>query len=821
MPKFNSLNVSTIREFDGGWDAVSSDLNMSTKYSKVENNVFYGISGAKQKRYGTKYFVDVKSYEELEEIYEDVEVTVNQFVKFNQDTVHNVDVGDTITITGVTGLNGTYTVSNNYYSKFTVTTTNPPSATTFTDVPYTCNGVTQIAKNVGVIGNTITFDRNINPLLVKGDVVTVTSPAEFVGDKTVTYADATTVELDCEQSSATTATKIEYTVTKNDVTYIKEGNISEQPVKKLAIFEYVAQDGNELLIGHKVTFTEPSVLEGTFSVIERDFERYKVDVSTTAVTAGTLSEVVMTHDNRNIQGTRIVDMTYFLDKIIAVTDYGEVIAIDAQGNASILFNDDIANATNTTNPGGWIHTAKYPVDSVCFTVFNGILTIWNEWNKPLYVNLYNVIPCNYLVDEATQSNSMIPIAKYAIAINHYMVVGNTIEDGFQSGEEIRHKDRIYISDYDTIATFNDGSEDYLENGGIYVDIGKVVSTSMSEIKGLSRYRTQLIVGFDEVSAFGTLGTMIDAVTNDGIEYQMHKPEFSDVISDFGCISNRTYQTILGDVACLSYDGVGLFRKQVLSSLTTSAKLSTIIGPELYKTFKDLTQDSLTNRIWTVYNPKEQQYMLFIPNGSTLDETTETQCFVYTIPSTASQTKATTGAWSLFTGWNFQCGCTSALNEVFFANGTKIYVLGNADRPVFSDFQDDPDYPADEETGISGKDITFDWEFGWQDFNNRVAKKTLRYIGVTSTGTSNYTFGTWYDYLKDPECEMHIDLVGGDAAGWGNGRQRYGGGRRTSTEELFAYTAKFNLTKLRIYGSSKEDLKISAISLFYLVGNIRR
>lgn len=821
MPKFDSLNVSTIREFDGGWDAVSSDLNMSTKYSKVENNVFYGISGAKQKRYGTKYFVDVTKYTELEETYENVVIEVNQFVKFAQDTVHNVEKGDTITIASPASIAGSYTVTNNYYSKFTVIIANPPADKTFTDVQYTCNGITQTAATVGIIGNTMTFDRNINPLVKKGDEISVTSPAEYVGDWTVTYADSTTIEIDCEQSSATTATSIQYTLSRNGTIYTKAGDISEQPVKKLMVFEYTAQNGNELLIGHKVTITDPASLAGTYTVVERDFEKYKVNVSDTAATAGTLSEVTITHNNRNISGTRIVDMTYFLDKIIAVTDYGEVIAIDASGNASILFNEDIANQTNTTQPGGWIHTTKYPVDSVCFTVFNGILTIWNEWNKPLYVNLYNVIPCNYLVDEATQTNSMIPIAKYAIAINHYMVVGNTIEDGFQTGEEVRHKDRIYISDYDTIATFNDGSVDYLENGGIYVDIGKVVSTSMSEIKGLSRYRTQLIVGFDEVSAFGTLGTMIDATTNDGIEYQLHKPEFSDVISDFGCISNRTYQTILGDVACLSYDGVGLFRKQVLSSLTTSAKLSTIIGPELYKTFKDLTQDSLTNRIWTVYNPKEQQYMLFIPNGSTLEETTETLCFVYTIPSTASQTKATTGAWSLFTGWNFQCGCTSALNEVFFANGNIIYVLGNADRPIFSDFQDDPDYPADEETGISGKDITFDWEFGWQDFNNRVAKKTLRYIGVTSTGTSNYTFGTWYDYLKDPECEMHIDLVGGDAAGWGNGRQRYGGGRRTSTEELFAYTAKFNLTKLRIYGSSKEDLKISAISLFYLVGNIRR
>lgn len=821
MPKFNSLNVSTIREFSGGWDAVSSDLNMSTKYSKVENNIFYGISGAKQKRYGTKYFVDVKNYEPIEETYENVEVTVNQFVKINQDTAHNVEKGDTITIASPASIAGSYTVTNNYYSKFTVKIDNPPEDKNFTDVQYTCNGITQTAATVGIIGNTMTFDRNTNPLVKKGDEINVISPAEYVGDWTVTYADSTTVEIDCEQSSPTSATSIQYTLSRNGTTYTKQGDISEQPVKKLAVFEYAEQNGNELLIGHEVTITDPVSLAGDYTVVERDFEKYKVDISNTTATAGTLSEVTITHDNRNIQGTRIVDMTYFLDKIIAVTDYGEVIAIDASGNATVLFNDDIANANNTMSPGGWLHTEPYSITSVCFTVFNGILTIWNEWNKPLYVNLYNIVPCNYLVDEATQTNSMIPIAKYAIAINHYMVVGNTIEDGFTTGEIVRHKDRIYISDYDTIATFNDGSVDYLENGGIYVDIGKVVSTSMSEIKGLSRYRTQLIIGFDEVSAFGTLGIMTDSQTNDGIEYKLHKPEFSDVINDFGCISNRTYQTLLGDVACLSYDGVGLFRKQVLSSLTTSAKLSTIIGPELYKSFKDLTQDSLSNRIWTVYNPKEQQFMLFIPNGSTLEETTETKCFVYTISSTASQTKATTGAWSLFTGWNFQCGCTSALNEVFFCNGTKIYVLGNADRPIYSDFQDDPDYPADNETGISGKDIEFDWEFGWQDFNNRVAKKTIRYIGITSTGTANYSFGTWYDYLQEPECEMSIDLVGGDANGWGAGRQRYGGGRRTSTEELFAYTAKFNLIKLRIYGKSKEDLKISGISLFYLVGNLRR
>ena len=147
-----------------------------------------------------------------------------------------------------------------------------------------------------------------------------------------------------------------------------------------------------------------------------------------------------------------------------------------------------------------------------------------------------------------------------------------------------------------------------------------------------------------------------------------------------------------------------------------------------------------------------------------------------------------------------------MNEVFFGNGTKIYILGNQDRPYYADFMDDPEFPPDEETGISGVAISFMWEFGWQDFNNRVAKKTMRYVGITSTGTSQYTFGTHYDYIEEETPEMHIDLVGGDANGWGAGRQLYGGSRRTSTEELFAYTAKFDLIKMKIYGISKEDLK---------------
>ena len=75
----------------------------------------------------------------------------------------------------------------------------------------------------------------------------------------------------------------------------------------------------------------------------------------------------------------------------------------------------------------------------------------------------------------------------------------------------------------------------------------------------------------------------------------------------------------------------------------------------------------------------------------------------------------------------------------------------------------------------------------------------------------------------------MDFVAGDSYGYGNGntndrnlgRQLYGGGRRTNTEFLFAWTTKFKIGKFRIYGSSKYKLNINSLTLYYQKGNIRR
>lgn len=739
MPRFSNLSVSTIREFDGGWNTVTSDLNLPTRFSKIEENVFYGLSGTKQKRYGTRFINDVTSYAPINDTWE--EVTTNQ-------------------------------------------------------------------------QNLATFEQNSSLIVAAYDTITITEPVEYTGTYDVRKTSREEFVLDLKDKTIPAETTIKFYRNKIS-TVIVESKCIKIDSKKIASFP--TDKHRSLLVGHKFTINN-TVLAGNYTVIDKTSDHFSIDVSSIEDLASSYADVSITYDNRNImfddehKDNRIVNITYFVDKLIAVTKYGEVIAIDADGDCIVLFNDGIAKQVGASS--GWDITSN-----VCFAVFNGILTIWNGVNKPLAVDLTKDIPCNYLVDEATQSNSMIPIAKYAISINHYLVAANVFDE--QAGEW--KPDRVMISDFDAIGTFNDGTESTLTNGGVSVDIGKIVDSSISEIRGLSRYRTQLIVSFDEVSAFGNLGGMVDAVdtTSDpAVEYKQHKPDFNDVISDYGCINNRTFQNIAGDVGALSFRGLGIFRKASLSNLTTSGRLSTIIGSELYKSFKDLSVEALTERIWSVYNAKEQQYMLFIPNNSNFDETTETTCFVYTIPSTGLA-RSTDGIWSKFTGWNFQCGCSSALNEIFLIDKTKIYVLGNNDNPIYADFVGDPDI-VDENGEHSGKEISFLWEFGWQDMNNRQAKKTLRYIGLSTNGKAEFTLATNYDYIDEPqEGEQKIDMVGGDSVGWGNGKQNYGAGRRTNTEQLFAYTAKFNLIKLKLYGKSKEDLKINSISLFYQMGNIRR
>ena len=842
MANFESLKTTTLRDFSGGLDVVHDDLNMDSKYSKIERNMFLNIDGTKAKRYGTHYEFDLKGFNENEIYQGSGTFEQNKEVTIQQDTVHDINESSKIKIISPTELAGEYNIDHLWSaSTFAYITINKTTTgTRYDTVTYqignkNSSGTYTYSPNVTDYAEVITKDKQIrlhyskNPKILTGYKIKVTSPSALQGIYTVLYANDTTIQF-IVPKNATVSGAIEYTYTNTFGTvYNKYSSTSSFKLKNY--LNFTLQQNNrylKLYAGNKIK------ISGSSYDINKEYIITKIDNNTMTIDLGdyTISAASVTFNaknlNKNIKGTRIIDCTYYVDKIIAVSDIGEVVMIGGTGftdkpwESVIIFNNTIAKTINLeTGIEGWHKT-----DSVSFAVFNGILTIWNGRDKPLAVDFTQTNPCNYLIDAATGSNANVPIAKYALAFNHYLVCANIFDDI----EQKQYSDRISISARDSIGTFYSGNSDDVDNDGVYIDLGKIISANKQVIKGLSRYRDKIAVGFDEVTVFGTLGSYTETtetINNQTITTKQHVPNFEDVISNHGCISGRTYANIKSELVCLDYSGIPLFRRSNVYSSIIPTRISELIAPDLYQSFTGLTEDAIENRIFSVINPKNNQYLLFIPNSDKYETTTEYNCYAYTLDNT----NTVAGGWSLFTGWNFQCGLTTALNEVLLCNTTKFYSLGNVERPYYADFIDDPNYPPQDEEDVSGKEIEFEWEFPWADFGNRASVKNTRYLSLSTTGLAKFNVDLYVDYfyykvnednnaIQEKEPHLSMNFIGGDSYGYGNGQQPYGGGRRTNTEQLFAYPCRFKICKFNINGSSKYKLNINSITIYYQEGNIR-
>lgn len=827
MAQAGQLSTTTIREFSGGLNIVTDDLNMDTRFSKIETNVFNKINGTKAKRYGTKYLVNVKSYPQIEETFDTVNNISKHIVTIPQDTIHDVDLDDTITISTPLEIAGTYSVIISTSASFIVELSTTPSQQSYNNINFIINSdnKSQTVSNGIVSNNRLIITKFPNSNVTPSGIIDIIEPVELAGTYTPIANTDNDFNIEIDGSiNLSTLTDIKYTYSRD----LQQFNVT----RYAANFTYTTKNryeftgGNVLLIGQKITITEPLTIAGDYTVIASDTSSYQVDAGNDQ---NSYTNVTIVHDNRNIQGDYIVGCEYFLNKIIFVTNIGEVGMLDAQMNCSIIFNNDISHTINPESQAdGWSDT-----DSVCFTVFNGILTLWNGKDKPLAVDLRKNIPCNYLYDEGTGSNANVPIAKYALGFNHYLIAANIYDEY----EAQYYNDRISISARDSIGTFYDPTGSDYSNDAVYLDLGKIISSNSQTIKGIARYRNKVAVGFDDATVFGTLGNYVETTDASGITIKEHVPNFEDVVSNHGCIANKTFANLKSELVCLDYSGLPLFKSSSLTTQILPSRISERIAPELYQNFTGLYENVIENKIFSIVNPKDNQYLLFIPDANTLSEVKEYICYAYTM-TTGATNSIRDGAWSKFTGWNFQCGCTSVLNEVFLIDKTKIYQLGNIDNQIYSDFMDDPNYPAQDDDDISGKAIDFEWEFPWTDFGARALTKHTRYIQVSSTGIANFNLDMFLDYVyydvngnKNPQ--LSLSFVGGDGYGYGHGIrsdytggtfsgvQLYGAGRRTNSELLFAYPAKFKIAKLNINGSSKFKLNINSITIYYQRGNIRR
>lgn len=476
----------------------------------------------------------------------------------------------------------------------------------------------------------------------------------------------------------------------------------------------------------------------------------------------------------------ILEMYYFGEAIIVFGSNGEVLKVLGDGSVSRIW-DTATAATLPDAPTGWSNKLTF----VSCAEFNGHLIACNGQDKPIDIDANFFV--EYLQDAGTNTNINVPICKYVVSFERYLVMaGDPLEP-----------DRIHISAKDAAGTW---FGDPQPNDGTQVDVGSVLPGATT-IRGLSALRGRLIVMFVEGLLFGQLGTYND----DGD----HTPDFDDGIAGHGSISHRSAISFGDDGLFLDLEGVPSIKRTALSTSFKPERASSLIDPEIKATLTALSFEAIEDRTFSVFNRADGQYMVFIPNGETLATTTETVAFVYNYRPFLGQNN-----WSRFRGWNFVAGCRSLAGRIFFADqNDKIWLYGSETDPIDTDF-------IDPTTNPEGTPIAFDWELPWLDFGNRALTKISRYISFDTRGASEFTCDMYIDnFLYNPVLSM--DFSGGEQGLFGEGEQPYGGGRNTALKKHYAWPVKFEIAKLRFRGNANAQLSFVSITMHYILGGINR
>lgn len=486
-------------------------------------------------------------------------------------------------------------------------------------------------------------------------------------------------------------------------------------------------------------------------------------------------------------GTDVVNHTYFNSYIIAVQASGAWTRIDGTGAG---VNMDRVGAPAGTKP--WPSGVTY----TSFTIFNNDLIGCNGTDKPILVKGKssdpNYMRAQYLVDEATLTNINTPVGKYVVAHGQYTIIAGIPTE----------PSTIYISAKGTSGTYY---ADPAPNDGIKLDLGPRVSLGSSTITGMVAYRDKLLVTFER----GVLPLNLGVYTGSP---SVHTPTDDGFVEEYGCLCHRSLISVGDDTFFNDNVGINSIARINMFNTLRPLRASHLIDPLTIASIQPLTAAQIQQYMFSVYDLRNFRYMLFVPVFDGLGVLQETVCFSYTnVPALKVQ------AWARLRGWKWQSACRTALQNIIFSRGSKLYSYTFDDDQHIDLYQD----PA--ENGGLGYPITFDWEMPWADMKKRMDIKVIRYLALDTQGEAAFTAEAYVDNIDDSPM-LSMQFVGGDAGGYGAvpyGDAPYGGGRRTVDERLYAFTTKYKLIKFRFHGSTTRALKFISVSIAFILGSIRR
>lgn len=506
---------------------------------------------------------------------------------------------------------------------------------------------------------------------------------------------------------------------------------------------------DDLNLSHKYAVTSTNIYsdnDGTMKV-RYDISSFK-DISTVDAGFGTG-----------------VNITYFNASLITVGTSGRISRTLANGTTTIIWNATLA-ALLPGAPSGWSATTF-----VSFAQFNGKLIVCNGVDKPIIID--STFFTDYLHDIPTASNVNVPICRYVVSCQRFVVM---------AGDPL-FPNRVHISARDASGTW---FGDPAPNDGTHLDIGSIVE-SANIIRGLMPFRDKLLVLFAEGIVIGTLGVY----DTTGL---IHTPDFNDGIKDYGCVAHRSGISVGDDGLLASLTGVPSIKRTILSQALKAENASSLIDPLYTAAIKSFSLDQLADRIFSVYDRRIGQYLVFIPRPSGGGGVANAKSvFVYNYRPSLRQ-----DAWSFWTStsWNFTCGCASLEGTLFFVSGSTIWVYGSRDNVI---------------TGA----VSWNWEMPWLDFGDRTKSKELRYISFDTRGYGTFTVTMYVDgFNSGTGSSRTATFAFGDSTAT----------RHTDLKKLIAWPCKFQTCKFVFSGVStpaqfRPDSFVS-MTLHYLMGGMR-
>ena len=560
----------------------------------------------------------------------------------------------------------------------------------------------------------------------------------------------------------------------------------------------------------------------------------------------------------------IIGISYLGANLISVTEDGEVVATNSSFVSQTIFDSGYAQSL-TGAPDGW----SSPLDFVSFTEIKGSQIICNGEDKPLEVQ--EDLSVRYLQDLATGSNVNVPIGKYCTTVGDYLVIAGI------TGEE----SVIYIGARGTVGTF---IGDPAPNDGTSVDLGAYAPEDSKQITGLSSFRNYLFVHFLSATLQIILGEYDeDDVHIPRVGDTLHK--FGNIshnatipiVNDLLFVDVAGVNTIRRNVLSGEVEPSGLseliapeYQNQVAQIPADDREnqifavhdrlggqymvlIPVVAGQPEKRAFVFTFNDAMRIKAWSEYNG----WTFRAGTSSALGRvffTKDTRIYQFGNEAfderySADHIGEYDSDWANNT--NYAVGdkirdTTSGIVYLCLVAHLSSYSgtfaedrAGSGSNPLLDEGGDilfaedgttallaEADHSASWEVD-TGDEIDFDWEMPWTDAGTRARLKRLGFLSFDTQGTSEFNVDVFVDNIYlDPETDEYdpaltVAYIGGEAPGYGNGDQLYGGSRRTRDERLWSHPVKFKIAKYRIHGSTREPLRVVSITQLFSEGRYGR